>query len=134
MEKVALKAAEKEFERFVTSMDLAVDTEGMDAEDKKDFTDHRDIVVRGIREGSVVINDNGELVFTPQRSEGEDAITFHEATGATLMAMDKRKANEDMRKLFASMAETTHTHSSLFSKMKMSDLKVCMAAFTLLMA
>ena len=60
-----------------------------------------------------------------------DAITFHEPTGTSLIAMDRKKKSEDIGKLYATMGDITKTHASVFSKMKMPDLKVCMAITTL---
>ena len=128
---VAKEVAEQDFNRFADSMDLDIDPVGMDAEDKKGFEQQKDRIIAAIQSGSLVINDSGEPVFTPQRTKGADAITFYEPTGASLMAMDRKKKTEDIGKLYASMGEMTRTHASTFSKMKMPDLKVCMAITTL---
>lgn len=130
-EKVALEVAEQEFNRFVEAMDLDVDPADMDEDDKKGFEQQRDRVVSAIQFGSLVISDSGEPVFTPQRSKDIDQITFHEPTGASLMAMDRKKKTEDVGKLYAAMGDMTKTHAGVFSKMKMADLKVCMAITTL---
>tara|TARA_R110000744_G_scaffold333450_1_gene438839 strand:+ start:108 stop:515 length:408 start_codon:yes stop_codon:yes gene_type:complete len=130
-DKIAKEVAEQEFTRFAESMDLDINPAGMDAEDKKGFDQQKDRIISAIQSGSLVINDSGEPVFTPQRTKDADAITFHEPTGASLMAMDRKKKTEDIGKLYASMGEITRTHASTFSKMKMPDLKVCMAITTL---
>lgn len=130
-DKIAREVAEQEFNRFVEAMDLDVDPADMDAEDKKGFEQQKDRIIAAVQSGSLVINDTGEPVFTPQRTEGAEAITFHEPTGASLMAMDRKKKTEDIGKLYASMGEITKTHASTFSKMKMPDLKVCIAITTL---
>ncbi len=130
-EKVALEVAEQEFNRFVEAMDLDVDPADMDEDDKKGFEQQRDRVVSAIQFGALVISDSGEPVFTPQRSKDIDPITFHEPTGASLMAMDRKKKTEDIGKLYAAMGDMTKTHAGVFSKMKMADLKVCMAITTL---
>lgn len=128
--KIDATVAEVEFQRFVDSMDLDINTDGMDDDEKKDLSLQKGRVISAIMRGSLVINDEGEPVFTPQREEGED-ITFHEPTGAALMAMDRKKQSEEISKMFAAMAAITKTHSKIFSKMKMSDLKVCLAITTL---
>lgn len=130
-DKVALEVAEQEFNRFVEAMDLDVDPADMDEDDKKGFEQQRDRVVSAIQAGTVVINDNGEPVFTPQRTKDVEPITFHEPTGASLMAMDRKKKTEDIGKLYAAMGDMTKNHANVFSKMKMADLKVCMAITTL---
>lgn len=130
-DKIAKEVAEQEFNRFVGSMDLDVDPADMDEDDRKGFTQQKDRVIAAIQSGALVIKDSGEPVFTPQRTNDADAITFHEPTGASLMAMDRKKKTEDIGKLYAAMGDITKTHANVFSKMKMADLKVCMAITTL---
>ncbi len=130
-DKIAKEVAEQEFNRFVDSMDLDVDPADMDEDDRKGFTQQKDRVIAAIQSGALVIKDSGEPVFTPQRTNDADAITFHEPTGASLMAMDRKKKTEDIGKLYAAMGDITKTHANVFSKMKMADLKVCMAITTL---
>lgn len=133
-QKVAREVAEAEFDRWAEAMDLDLDTSEMDAEDLAAFGKQKRRIVRAIERGAVVINDTGEAVFTPERSSGVDgSITFHEHTGASLMAVDGKKKNEDVRKTFAVMADMTKQHPSVFSKLRGSDTKVAMALFALLM-
>ena len=133
--KVVLEMAEQEFNRFAETMDLDVSTDGMSADDKRDFTIQRDRIIKVIQSGALVVNDDGCPVYTPQRA-GADVkpIIFYEPTGASYLAMDRRKVGEDMAKLFSTMADITKTSSGLFSKMKNGDLKVCMAITTLFLA
>lgn len=128
---VAKEVAEEEFNRFVDLMDLDVDPVDMDEDDRKGFTQQKDRILSAIQSGALVVKDTGEPVFTPQRTNDADTITFYEPTGASLMAMDRKKKTEDIGKLYAAMGDITKTHSNVFSKMKMADLKVCMAVTTL---
>lgn len=130
-DKVAKEVAEAEFDRFVEAMDLDVDPADMDEDDKQGFRQQRDRVVSAIQSGALAVNDNGEPVFTPQRTKDAEPLTFHEPTGASLMAMDRKKKTEDVGKMYALMGEITKTHASTFAKMKMADLKVCQAVTTL---
>ena len=127
---VAADVAESEFVRFVDSMDLDINTDGMDDDEKKDLSLHKGRFISAIINGSLVINDEGEPVFTPQRGE-HDALTFHEPTGAALMAMDRKKQSEEIGKMYVVAAAMTKTHSKTFSNMKIADLKVCMAITTI---
>jgi len=128
---IAKEVAEQEFDRFVDLMDLDVDTDGMDEDDKKSFTQQKDKLISAIQTGALVVEDTGEPVFTPQRTEGATPIKFYEPTGASLMAMDRKKKTEDIGKLYAAMGDMTKTNAGLFSKMRMPDLKICMAITTL---
>ena len=129
--KVEREVAEAEFDRFAELMDIEVDTADMDEEDKKGFLEQRERIVKAVMSGALHVNESGEPVFTPTRTADATALTFHEPTGATLMAMDRKKRTEDVGKLFTTMADMTKQPAHAFSKMKMSDLKVCMAITTL---
>ena len=134
-DKIAPDAAEAEFDRFVDCMDLDLDTAGMDAEDLTAFTKQRNRILRAISRGSLVINDNGEAVLTPQnpKSKHADPITFHERTGASLMAADGKKKNQDAAKTYAVMADMCKVHPSVFAGLVGTDVKVCEALFAVLM-
>lgn len=124
-EAVADEVAEAEFARFCEAMDFDIDPAGMDADDREGFASLKKRIIRAMKNGTLVVDTEGRPVFTPQ--EGGDAITFHEPTGADLMAMDQRKKNADMAKLFAVMAAISKQSSARFSKMKKRDLDVCLA-------
>ncbi len=133
--KVVREVAEHEFDRFVECMDLDVDTAGMDSEDLTAFTKQKNRIIRQIERGALVINDEGEAVYTPQNkgSKHTDAITFHERTGASLMAMDGKKKGHDVAKTYAVLADMCKVHPSVFAGLKGTDVKVCEALFALLM-
>lgn len=128
---IVTEVAEQDFERFADQMDLDLNTDTMDEEDRKEFEKQKSRLVDAIKSGALEIADNGEPTFTPQRSKNTDPITFHEPTGAALMAMDRKKKTEDVGKLYAAMGEITGKPANTFSKMKMADLKICMAITTL---
>ena len=131
-QKISKEMAEQEFDRFGELMDLDFDTSFMDEDDRKGFEQSKRRLVRAIMVGSMIIDDEGRPVFTPQRAGQEvNAITFNEPTGATYMAMDRKKKTEDMGKMMALMADYTKTSAGLFAKMKNADFKVCLAVTTL---
>ncbi len=131
--KAAPEVAEAEFDRFTNEMDLDVDVDFMDEEDLTAFNKQKRRIITAIMDGSLVINENGEAVYTPRKSEGIDALIFHERTGASVMSMDGKKKGHDVAKTYAVMADITKTHQSTFAKMKGIDIKVCEALFALLM-
>lgn len=130
MSKIAKEVAEAEFDRFIQANDILVD-DCMEKEDRDAFNEQKARIVRAIEAGAMVVNEDGEPVYTPQRTKDAEALTFHEPTGASLMAMDRKKKNEDVGKLYATMGDMTRTDAKTFSNMKMADLKVCMAVTTL---
>jgi len=125
--KVAPEVAESEFDRFVEAMDLEVNKEGMDAEDRQSFDNAKAIFLRAVMAGSLVVNDDGEPVFRPTTVEGAEPITFHEPEGANLMAMDTQKRTHDFGKIHHFLAGITRTNPKRFAQMKNRDLKVCHA-------
>lgn len=133
--KIAKEVAEQEFERFVESMDLDVDTSGMDAEDLTAFTKQKGRIVKQIERGALVVNDNGEAVYTPQnpRSKHQEPITFHERTGASLMAMDGKKKGHDVAKTYAVLGDMCKVHPNIFAGLVGTDVKTCEALFAFLM-
>ena len=133
--KVATEAAEAEFDRFIDCMDLDIDAARMDTEDLTAFEKQKSKIVREIARGNLVINDNGEAVFTPsnKKSKYKEAITFHERTGASLMATDGKKKNQDAAKTYAMLADMCKVSPKVFAGLVGTDVKVCEALFALLM-
>lgn len=132
---VALEVAQQEFNDFIDAMDIDFDKSVMDAEDKAGAEKLERRLLRAIRNGSLVFNDDGEAVYTPthSRSKHKDPITFRERTGATLKATDNKKKNTDAAKGYAMMGDITGLHSGVFSSLVGIDIKVCESIFALLM-
>ena len=130
---IAKEMAELEFDRFTEMMDLDVDESFMDENDLSSFGKQKRRIVSAISNGSLLINDKGEAVYTPQKSPTTDPITFHERTGASIMAMDGKKKNHTVSQTYAVMADMTKSHPSIFAKMRGVDIKICEAIFALLM-
>ena len=129
--KINAESAELEYERFMKAMDLR---EPRDADSKDAYEALKYQVVEAIMVGSLVIAENGEPTYTPTRTEGIDPITFHEPTGADLMAMDRVKDGHDVGKQNAILAAVTRTNAGLFAKLKSRDYKVCKAIITIFLA
>ena len=133
--KINTEMAEQEFDRFVEEMDIDINVDKLDVEDKTAFDKHKDRIIRAIEQGHLVINDNGEAVYTPHRpkSKYKEAITFHERTGASLMAMDGHKKGRDMAKTYAVMGDMCGLPQKTFAGLSGTDVKICEALFALLM-
>lgn len=122
--------AEQEFERFVEAMGLDADPADMSEEDRKGFDEQKRRVIRAMQKGILVIDEAGQPVFTPQVGNTEP-LTFHEPTGASVIAMDSKRQGRDVAKMYATLADMTRTNEKRFSQMAIRDLKVCMALSTL---
>ena len=127
------EVAEVEFERFADAMDLDVNMSKMSEDDRQSFEPMKRRVVEAIIAGSVTINEKGEPVFRPAKSEPAE-IVFHEPKGSALMAMDARKKGQDVAKLYALMGEITGLPAVTFANMLNRDLKIAQAIVTLFLA
>lgn len=100
-------------------------------------SESKDILVDSIMKGDLVINEEGEAVYTPQhkRSTFKDAITFRERSGNDLQAMGKKtKGENSVTALYAGMASNTGQAPVIFNNLVGRDIKTCEAIFGLLMA
>lgn len=127
--------AAAEFDRFTEAMDLDLATDDMDTEDLTAFKKVKRRLLKAIGNGSLVINDDGEAEFTPQKDQSkyEKALHFRQRTGGALMSMDSKKKGHDVAKTFAVMAQMCGVEQKVFSRLYGNDGKVCEAIFLLLM-
>jgi len=132
---VDIETADKEFERFSEAMDLDLDTSKMDTEDLTAFDKQKRRIITAIQRGALVFNEEGEAVYTPKHSKSKykEAITFHERTGASMMAMDGKKKNYEVAKTYAIMADMCNVPPHVFAGLVGADGKTCEALFALLM-
>lgn len=129
---VVREQAEAEFNNFTKLMALKFDVEKMDNEDRTAFEKIYERLIDALMNGSLVINDVGEPVYTPQRTKNFDSpITFHEPTGGDISQMDKKKTGQDVGKMYQVMASMTHQSSSVFAKLKGVDYKICLGIVNL---
>ena len=133
--KVDIESANAEFERFADCMDIDVDTTDMDNDDLNAFNKVKKRLLKAIQKGSLIFNDDGEAVYTPShaKSKYKEDITFHERTGASLMAMDGKKKGHDVTKMYAVLGDMCKLHQGAFAGLVGEDVKICEALFALLM-
>jgi len=131
--KVSQEVAEAEFDRFCEEMDIENDESVLDEEDLTQWLKGKRRLVKAMMNGSLVINENGEAVYTPQKSGDIAPLTFHESTVADLMVMDGKKKGHDVRKTIGVIAAMTKTTPATLSKLRGVDSKVMLALFALLM-
>lgn len=123
-DKMTSDVAEFELSRFFDMIDVDVRESEMDEEDRSSFKDIKRKLVKAMVDGRLVINEAGEPELTT--SDG-NKLVFREPDGAALLAMDQKKKNQDMHRVFAFLASITGSNSITFSKMKQRDLRVCLA-------
>lgn len=125
MEKIAREVCEVEFKRFADAMDLDLDQDAMTPDDRAQFLQRYRVIMRAMERGKLVVDDDGQMVFTP--SEGEP-LTFYEMRGRdTANAIDGGKESEVLKREYRYLGTMTRTSSQRFHDMLRRDLKVCQA-------
>jgi hypothetical protein len=132
VEDVALQ----EFERFGEEMGLDFDESAMSQDDLGTFRPHKRRIVRAIMDGALIFNESGEPIYSPQnkRSGYQEPITLHERSGASLLAMDTKKQDQVVHKMYAMLAHMAGIPMSAIAGLKGEDIKVLESLFALLMA
>lgn len=128
---VAKEVAEDEFNRFCDLMDIDHNVEAMSEEDAKSFEEPKTILIKAIMQGHLVINENGEPVFTPKNSPKVSELTFREPNGADYMAMDRKKDNQSIAKMWAMADSVTKSTPGTIASLRNRDLKVVQAVMQL---
>jgi hypothetical protein len=129
-EKMTEAVALAEIARFAEAMDLDLDPKGMDDEDRKSLEVAKRRLVKALQGGQLVFDDKGQPIFTPT-DEKAGAITFKEPRGSSLIAMDQRKKDHDVERIFTVMSEVTGKNRDAFANMSNRDIKVCLALMNL---
>lgn len=130
---IAPEVAQDEFERFAEAMDVETDTAQMTEETEEVYTSARDMFIRAIVRGKLVVNADGEPVYTPVRSSNTSPITFKEPDGAALISNSRgrKKADEGVGQMYQIMATMCGTTPGRFANMKLKEAQECMAIATL---
>lgn len=120
MSKVALEVCEAEFARLCAARRIDDDVASMTEDERKAFGETKRPLIRAMARGELVVSAEGNPVFTPP---GGKAITFHKATGATLMAGDGHKSGHEIGRLVAVATEMTKTVPGELSKLELEDFR-----------
>jgi len=133
--RVARDVALNEFDRFADMMDLDLNESIMQDEDRAELAKQKNRVVKEIMNGSLVINEIGEAVYMPrhERSVYKEPITFHEHTGASIMAIDGKNHKARVAATHAIMGDMCNVNPLVFAGLVGPDYKICTALFALLM-
>ena len=125
MPTVSKEVARAEFERFADAMDLDLDSDNMTAEDNEANEKQIGQVVKAIETGHVTIDEQGQpTVFLKVPTNSTEKLTFFEPDGAVLLALDSKKENASVSKMFSMIQAMTHTPEGTLAKVKQRDLKV----------
>ncbi len=129
---VAKEVAEAEFERWARGMDLTEDIreDYFEGDDLKSLQATKRTVLNAMMCGSLVVDSDDQLVFTPKLGNKEP-ITFPEPDGKTLLELDLVKKGHDVKKRFKLLGGWTGAGETRFTNLKRRDLNVCLAILTL---
>lgn len=133
-EVLAREVAEAEFDKFCDDMDIDRNVDKMNEKDAEGFNENKEIIIKAMVTGRLVLNDDSEPVYTPVRTGVSNPLTFREPSGVDLMAMDRKKSGEDVGKMYALMDSMTKSVPGTCSKLRGIDRKVAQAITVLFMA
>lgn len=119
---VAAEVCEKEFERMCAARRIDTDVSEMTRGEKRLFEARKTAVLRYMKSGTLVVNPEGNPVYTPP-VDGGQPITFHKATGATMMAGDGYGEGFDAGRLVAVATELTKSVPGALSKLDIEDFR-----------
>lgn len=132
-EKVALEAAEAEFERFTKEWEIDSNSDTMTEEAKEAFSQYRARIINGIMLGKIVITESGDnLIFTLGHPlESVDKLVFRVPKASAYLAMDSHKDKQGMHKMNTFLGQMTKQAPVIFSKLDSRDIKTCHAVASL---
>ena len=120
-----LESARVDFGRFIAYMNLRLHRiPKQDDNTRREIELDLDEIVREIRLGHVIIDDTGQLVYTPQSSRRTEPLTFRKPKSGNLAAMDRKKQNADVAKQAALIAELVNVPQASLSSLAQSDAEV----------
>jgi hypothetical protein len=117
---------EHELARFADAYDL--DLNPTDADDKKKLDDSKAILIRAMKRGRLVIDADGNPVYT---ATGGEVFKFKQWTGATLMNAQGVSDTHQVTKLHRMLAEVTGRDATAFAKLAGPEYRVVTTLFTL---
>lgn len=120
-DKVAAEVCEQEFKRLCAARRIDDDVASMSKKEADAFEARKRPLIRAMARKALIISPEGNPVFTPP---GGAAITFHKATGASLMAGDGFADGQDVHRLVAVATELTKTPPGELSKLELEDFRV----------
>lgn len=128
-EKVSREVAEAEFDAVLEAVDVLV-SDDMSEDEVSSYSKSRDVIVKAIMSGRMSIDDSLRVVLNADGGP----IVFNHPRGETFMAMDRRKESEKIGKMVAVMCSLTGKDGPTFSRLKLSDFKLCSALVTLFLS
>jgi hypothetical protein len=121
-DKVAADVAAVEFDRMCDANRVSLDTSTLTKRELSSWNETRAQIIADICQGRLAIDGEGRPVYTP---EGGKSVTFNQATGATMMALETYGKGKNIANTVAAMADMTGANKGDFSRMNARDFKAC---------
>ena len=117
---------ESEFQRMCEACDIETEFASDEKEDREDFEKHKEAIIKLIQRGSLVITEEGNAEYTPQRSVSKKPITFREPRGSALTAMGGAGKDQEIKRIMLAMVDFSDAHSvKQFILMAKRDITAC---------
>lgn len=130
--RIAKDVAESEFLRMCDAFRIDHDTSELSETELAEWNDLRGSLLRDLRAGTLIVGVDGKPTYTPPGAT--TGVTFHQPTGATIMALETYAGGKNIRNLTAAMADMTRTDQGEFGKMSAPDFQACARVAKLFLA
>lgn len=120
-DKVAADVCEKEFLRMCVKRRIDTDEAAMLKGDQRFFAACKKVFVKAMASKQLVIGEDGNPEFTPP---GGTKLTFHQTTGAILMAQDGFGPYDDIARVTSIATALTGSAPGAISKLHGVDFAV----------
>ncbi len=129
-DKVAADVCEKEFQRLCVARRIDTDEAAMTKEEQASFKEIKAKIMRLLGDRSLVVGPApGNLpVYTPVVPSEDPAkphkpLTFHRATGATMMAQDGFGPYDNAARVIAVATEMTKSDPGALARLDIEDIR-----------
>ena len=119
------EVAEKEFDRFVELWDIDGEVESMDEESRDGFEEHKRRLVRGLRGGSITVDEEGLVTIQLRWPTLENLaeVVCKPPGGDAMLGWDKYKDRQQVHKLNSFLGSMCGQSPAIFARMDGRDLK-----------
>lgn len=131
--KIDIETAERDFEEFCENWSIDDDIQSMKDEDRESFESQKAPILKAIRMGRLLINENKTLTYTVSdfsEKSGEE-ITIRRPKGSDFMNMDEYADKQSIRKVYGLISGMISHDVKYLSNLDGEDLKVLQSIATL---
>jgi hypothetical protein len=134
---VNLETANEEFEKICDSWEIDIDKGSMDDDEKIDFKGIKNKIIKAIRLGRLIYNDDGTMTYTVSKNSEKHIgkeLLIKRPTGSSLTAMDQFSDQAGMHKAYAVLAHMIKQPLQFLKNLDGLDLKPLLAFSQLFLA